>query len=466
MSLQLAMGRKKPQLPTPRRSELVGRLFMATQKGALPRGTVPMVSEDLGIHRATAYRIYARAKQGMANGNLDVTARKARCGRKSKWDIPALQGQLEEIPLERRTTMRDAAKAIGIPLATFHRLMKTENLAICHRNSTKPTLTDQNKKERVEYVCRRADIDTGFIDELDDVIHLNEKWFYIMDDNQKYYITEFEEKPHRTTKHKRFVAKVMVLCAVARPRFDPDTGRFWDGKIGVYAFVVEHIAQRNSVNRPAGTVELRNHNVTRDVYRKTLIEKVLPDIRRKWPRSFFEHQHQRSRVIYLQQDNAKPHIKGNDTEFCAAARIGGWKIEMTNQPPNLPDLNVLNLGLFNALDKIQKKTKSKNIEQLVTAVTNAFDELPWETINDCFLTLQAVFSQILLKHGNNDYSLPHIGKKRLARAGILPRNLLLSEAAMEAAYAFTEPCTCEMYTRHAAMMRELFGEDEDSDDEE
>ncbi len=99
------MGRKKPQVPIAWRSEVVGHLFLATQKGAIRRGTVPMVAEDLGIHRSTAYRIYARAKETLANGKMDVTARKARCGHKPKWDIPALQGQLESIPLERRTTM-------------------------------------------------------------------------------------------------------------------------------------------------------------------------------------------------------------------------------------------------------------------------------------------------------------------------------------------------------------------------
>ncbi len=120
-----------------------------------------------------------------------------------------------------------------------------------------------------------------------------------MEANQKYYITEFEETPHRTTKHKKFVAKVMVLCAVACPCSDPTTGQFFDGKIRIYAFVVEHIAQRNFVNPPAGTVELKNLNVTHQVYCDFLIKKVLPDIRQKWPHWFFDHPRRHERPIYL-----------------------------------------------------------------------------------------------------------------------------------------------------------------------
>ena len=90
MSPQLAMGREKPQVPICRRSEIVGRLFLVTQKEAIRRGTAPMVTEDLGIYRSTTYRIYACTKEMLANGKMDVTAHKARCGCKPKWNIPTL----------------------------------------------------------------------------------------------------------------------------------------------------------------------------------------------------------------------------------------------------------------------------------------------------------------------------------------------------------------------------------------
>lgn len=52
--------------------------------------------------------------------------------------------------------------------------------------------------------------------------------------------------------------KIMFLCAIAPPRFDPVTGEcIFDGKIGIWPFVEKEIAQRDSVNRPAGTNETK-----------------------------------------------------------------------------------------------------------------------------------------------------------------------------------------------------------------
>jgi hypothetical protein len=67
---------------------------------------------------------------------------------------------------------------------------------------------------------------------------------------------------------------------------------------------------------------------------------VLPAIKAKWPA---EERHLPS---FIQQDNARTHIDVNDPEFVAAAQCDGWSIQLTCQPPNSPDLNVLDLGFF------------------------------------------------------------------------------------------------------------------------
>ena len=62
-----------------------------------------------------------------------------------------------------------------------------------------------------------------------------------------------EEAPHRFVKHKSHVEKVMFLVAMARPRMVGNT--YWDGKIGSWPVGKVVLAQRKSVNRPAGTPE-------------------------------------------------------------------------------------------------------------------------------------------------------------------------------------------------------------------
>ena len=89
--------------------------------------------------------------------------------------------------------------------------------------------------------------------------------------------------------------------------------------------------------------------VTKDVGREYMINFLLPAIRARWPAA------QRGMPIYIQQDNAKTHIPVDDPEFVAAAQTGGWDIRLTCQPPNSPDLNILDLGFFAALQSLFHK---------------------------------------------------------------------------------------------------------------
>jgi hypothetical protein len=93
-----------------------------------------------------------------------------------------------------------------------------------------------------------------------------------------------------------------------------------------------------------------------------MINQVLPAIRSKWPREDV------GRPIFIQQDNAPFHLKLDDLEFCAAAKLGGFDIRLICQPPNSPDFNILDLGLFRAIQAIQYKKVAKTIEALVPAV--------------------------------------------------------------------------------------------------
>jgi hypothetical protein len=93
-----------------------------------------------------------------------------------------------------------------------------------------------------------------------------------------------------------------------------------------------------------------------------MINKVLPAIREKWPREDL------GRPIFIQQDNAPSHLKLDDPEFCAAAKLGGFDIRLICQPPNSPDFNILDLGFFRAIQAIQYKKEAKTIEALVLAV--------------------------------------------------------------------------------------------------
>ncbi|XP_047261290.1 uncharacterized protein LOC124894808 [Capsicum annuum] len=208
------------------------------------------------------------------------------------------------------------------------------------------------------------------------------------------------------------------MAAVARPRFDEIGIELFSGKIGIFSFVVKEPTKRNSKNRTAGTMETKPiQSVTKEITRACLIEKVLPAIRAKWPAS------DSTNPIFLQQDNARPHIGNNDLEFIEASRQDGFHIRLCFQPSNSPDLNVLDLVLFRAIQSLQYQKAPKNVDELGQAVERSFDEMKSKQLNHVFLTLLSCMIEVMKDSGGNNYKVPYLNKNGLEREENLPLQL-------------------------------------------
>lgn len=145
-----------------------------------------------------------------------------------------------------------------------------------------------------------------------------------------------------------------------------------------------------------------------------MIEKVLPAIRRNWPRE------DSNRTIFIQQDNARTHIDPSDEEFQIAASQHGFDIRLTCQPSNSPDLNILDLGFFNSIQALQHKECPNTVPELISAVEKSFNEYPAKKVNRVFVTLQLCMREIMKIEGSNKYKIPHVKKDALEREGRLP----------------------------------------------
>jgi len=176
-------------------------------------------------------------------------------------------------------------------------------------------------------------------------------------------------------------------------------------------------AQRGSKYRDKGTPITKPINVTRDVSRSYLITKVLPAIVTKWPREA------RGETIWIQQDNARTHIEPNDEAFRLAVQQTGLDIRIFNQPPNSPDLNILDLGFFASLQSKTFLTQSKNMDDLIQNVQREFSSYDESKIRNVFLTLQGCMIEVMKKGGGNGYKIPHMNKEALEAAGMLPNSL-------------------------------------------
>jgi hypothetical protein len=268
------------------------------------------------------------------------------------------------------------------------------------------------------------------------MVHVDEKWFYLAKINQKIYLVPGETGPTRPMHSKRFIPKVMFLAAVAEPRTNVVTGERFDGKIGIWPFVEIRPAARKSKNRPKGSPITHSILVTREVYRKTIVERVIPAIKAVWPGPISE-------PIRIQQDNARPHALVADAEVTLVGKEGGWDIDLVNQPASSPDLNVLDLGYFNAIQSLQYEKVARNIDELVEAVQESFRELSYDKLENNFCTLRSVMRAIIEHKGGNGYKIPHSAKARARAEGFFGEPEFVALADVEAA----DDQLSDMYSR-------------------
>ena len=231
----------------------------------------------------------------------------------------------------------------------MHLLIRKEKLLIPHTNRLKPKLTEANKHERLEYCLAARDPSPGFFcyKDFTNTVFLDEKWFYITTDGFKMYLLPDKETPYRSVKHKSHVEKLMVLVGVTCPRRNLQTGEIFDGKIGCFAIGDKVEAKHTSKHCEKGSIEFKSCTMTREVYIRYLCEKVIPSIIAKWPQMMQPDGSLFDKTIYLQADNAPAHVKEDQfQEIIKDIDTQGLTFKLRYQPPNSPDLNVLDLALF------------------------------------------------------------------------------------------------------------------------
>ena len=434
---------KKPNLSEAARQSAVRMLLtMAKSENItkLPKLAYAKVAKEIGCSDRTIRRLWGQARRsGLSRTNMKFTVsgkKKGRSGRKCKWTPEQVTAKLLSIPTRYRTNFRRMENKLGIPKSTLQRMFK-KGLMVRHSNAIKPTLTAVNKYSRVVHALKwitKAQQTLVFNDMMN-IIHLDEKWFYLTTPKKSIYLAPGETPPHRTTKSKRYIAKVMFLAAIARPRVLL-SGEIWDGKIGMWPIIEWTPAKRKSRNRPAGTLVPSNLNVNQNVYRKMLLDDVIPAILAKWPHEEF------GTKIMLQQDNARSHVPVNDActkEAFDLLRSDGWDLTLYAQPPNSPDTNILDLGFFASIQSLQHRRDAKNSAELISFVLEEFELYPASKIACTFLTLQSCLLEMLKCDGGNSYKIPHLRKSAQIRLGRLPENLV---------------CPVDLYTHGQALLND------------
>ncbi|KAF0694080.1 Aste57867_15015 [Aphanomyces stellatus] len=386
---------------------IVRMLQASLQDDKPPYGMLGSIAAVFNVHRNTVANIWNAFQRGSI-----ASKKTGNVGPRPKYSKDEIVAIIQDVPQSQRSKMPDVAEATGLSTTMVCRKLKSAN-----------------KTERILYSLARImqdDVHTGSVGEAGGagsrdrsstaVDHRQRrrrsrrfriftyvglhppKWFNADKDRRKVYLAPGEDLPRRACKSKRFIPKVMFLAAVARPWEN------FNGKIGMWPFVNQTPALRSSRNRPAGTLQTTLLNVSAEVYQDYVLNKVIPAIKSRFPSS--------NKMVVLQQDNASPH-RSITNDVLRAVSTDGWTFVLGRQPPNSPDLNVLDLGFFASIQALQYKVVSRTVDDLIHATLLAFEMLCVKKLENVFLTLQAVM-RLLLEHDvDNHFKLPHMNKEAL-----------------------------------------------------
>ncbi|RHY38433.1 hypothetical protein DYB34_010552 [Aphanomyces astaci] len=106
--------------------------------------------------------------------------------------------------------------------------MKHNRRLRCKSSYLRPLLTEDNKEERMKFALSFVTKNHVF-DDMHDVGHVDEKWFFLTKDKGKFYVYDDETLPHRQSKSKPFITKVIThsISVMVAARLNLDAPR-WD----------------------------------------------------------------------------------------------------------------------------------------------------------------------------------------------------------------------------------------------
>ncbi|CAI9727468.1 Hypothetical predicted protein [Octopus vulgaris] len=274
---------------------------------------------------------------------------------------------------ERRTAIsRQLGRELGCSNSTAN--IMRHILKFCAQGRvSRPPLSALNMEKRLQF-CQEhpnARLHTGFLDE---------KWWHTFRDSKKIY--RRSTSPHIYEHPPCHVPKAMLNAVISRDA--PG------GKVGFWPVAEQRQYVRNSRYHQRGDPYWRNLSCDGAFFCRTLDVDILPACE--------EHG-----IRILQMDNARPHIVNNLDASIAEVMARHPTVQLLLQPPQSPDLNPLDEGIFKVLaDKVELKNPTTRHE-LHEAVLQSWEELSERKIRGCIQHQIRVRRQIVDCRGGNRF---------------------------------------------------------------
>jgi hypothetical protein len=293
-------------------------------------------------------------------------------------------------------TCEEAAHFLGISTSSVWRHMEKEGWRQVNK-TLRPFLTTTHMSARLAFATKMHRF------HFDLWIDIDEKWFYTVSTNGKRKVPPGVQPPRDAVQHKGHVPKVMALVAVARPVLEHN----FHGVVGAWRVGEMRKAKKSSKKRKKGDAVFHDLTMDSKLFCDIMIEKVFPAVRQLFPWA---------PAVTIQMDGAPAHASNESTDrLNRSLRVTNSKclpqIQLTFQPAQSPDCNVLDLCVFASLDKkVSKAQRGCSVwdkEKLWENVRKELENYPHEVLNAAFDTKIAVLKEIASHGGGNEFALPH-----------------------------------------------------------
>jgi hypothetical protein len=266
----------------------------------------------------------------------------------------------------------------------------------------KPYLSADHELARLQWAESRKDF--NFFSSEKVVVHIDEKYFYAFRSGKIIYVPKDCEPPTTAALSKTQIPKVMFFGAVA----PPNASKNFDGRIGLWLVSQTKVAERNSKFHDRGDEYEVPAMMNGELFLRLCKDNLIPAMveKLKW-----------AKKIEVQMDSAGGHKINTSVDelnsYCQT-KSKFKKICFVTQPTRSPDLNVLDLGIWNSLQsgvpsiKYDKSATEPMHERITTAVMRMWDDYDGTTkLTKIFRTLTLIYKAVIEANGRNDFKLPH-----------------------------------------------------------
>lgn len=382
------------------------------------RGTVSRLAWLWGCTSKSIRAVYCHVKYG---DDLDEQVDRSKEG---VLDQPKNHAALIAIVVHRRgrvnkrklARMFEDKTGIKVHCSTIYRHLKKHDLEVKRRRYV-PKLREHHKSWRYMYG------NNHLRQSWEHWVDLDEKWFYVVRIKGWVWILPGYMDPDDIkairVESKRYIQKVMYLCAVAKPVLRPDGSVLFSGKVGCWrvAEIKTYASDYNGKfkSHKAGDKYVVDKNMDGEMYLRMMEEKLLPVLKRLKSQIWDPLAKGKAYRIGVQHDGAPGH-RAQDIERRLNTFFEKIGATFIRQPAKSPCTNMLDMAVFNSMASYVAQTDYDNKRDLDAAVREAWDALKPSTLLMQWACKSVTMAQ-LVHHRGDEFRPAHPGLRKAFKSG-------------------------------------------------